>query len=178
MYRLGIDLGGTNIVAGVVDENYKIISTAKRKTNCPRPSKEIIDDIAKAAVEAIENAGITINDIEVAGIGAPGDIDIKNGIILLANNLNFKNIPIVDMLQERIGIKFYIQNDANAAANTARIFPCRSSRAYTRPETRPQAVPFARTVRIVPGTSMARNAAASPDSSTATAQRGKKSDSE
>lgn len=116
MYRLGIDLGGTNIVAGIVDENCKIISTAKRKTNCPRPSEKIADDIAEASFEAIEKAGITLGDISVAGIGAPGDIDVKNGIILLADNLEFVNVPIVKMLQERMGISFNIQNDANAAA--------------------------------------------------------------
>ena len=116
MYRLGIDLGGTNIVAGIVDENFKIISTAKRKTNCPRPCEDIVDDIAKTAIEAIENAGITVDDISAAGIGAPGDIDVKNGVILLADNLNFVNVPIVAMLKERMGIDFNIQNDANAAA--------------------------------------------------------------
>ncbi len=116
MYRLGIDLGGTNIVAGVVDEKFNIISTAKRKTNCPRPSTEIADDIAAVAFEAIEKAGITLSDIAVAGIGAPGDIDVQNGIILLADNLEFVNVPIVSMLKERMGINFNIQNDANAAA--------------------------------------------------------------
>ena len=49
-YYVGIDLGGTNIVAGVVDENYKILSKASTKTNLPRPEKEIADDMAKVAV--------------------------------------------------------------------------------------------------------------------------------
>ena len=57
MYRLGIDLGGTNIVAGVVNEKYEIIATAKCKTNCPRPAEEIIDDMAKCALEAVKKAG-------------------------------------------------------------------------------------------------------------------------
>ena len=46
MYRLGIDLGGTNIVAGVVDENYEIIAKASCKTNVPRPESEICDSMA------------------------------------------------------------------------------------------------------------------------------------
>ena len=75
MYKLGIDLGGTNIVAGVVDENYKIIATAKRKTNCPRPAEEIVADMAAAALEAVENAGLNLQDIEAAGVGSPGSID-------------------------------------------------------------------------------------------------------
>ena len=63
MYKLGIDLGGTNIVAGVVDEKYRIVATAKRKTNLPRPAEEIVDDLVAVAYEAIENAGLTEADI-------------------------------------------------------------------------------------------------------------------
>ena len=54
MYRLGIDLGGTNIVAGVVDENYEIIAKASCKTNVPRPESEICDSMADVALKAIE----------------------------------------------------------------------------------------------------------------------------
>lgn len=116
MYRLGIDLGGTNIVAGVVDENYKIIATAKRKTNCPRPAEEIVDDMAAAALEAIKNAKLTVLDIEAAGVGAPGSIDAKNGIVTYSNNLDFYDLALADMLKERTSLNFYLENDANAAA--------------------------------------------------------------
>ena len=116
MYKLGIDLGGTNIVASVVDDDYKIISTAKKKTNCPRPADEIIDDMAAAAFEAIEGAGLNVCNIEAAGVGSPGAIDPVNGIVCYANNLDFVNVPMAEMLKERTGIDFYIENDANAAA--------------------------------------------------------------
>ena len=116
MYRLGIDLGGTNIVAGVVDENYKILATAKRKTNCPRPAEEIIEDMAVAALEAIKSAGLEVSDIEVAGVGSPGSVDAEKGIIGYANNLDFLNLPMAEMLKERVGLDFYLENDANAAA--------------------------------------------------------------
>ena len=116
MYRLGIDLGGTNIVASVVDENFKILSTAKRKTNCPRPAEDIMDDIAAVALEAIEQAGLKKEDVEAAGIGSPGAIDPVNGVVCYANNLGFINVPVSSMLKERTGIDFYIENDANAAA--------------------------------------------------------------
>ena len=64
MYRIGIDLGGTNIVAGVVDENYKIVGKGKMKTNMPRPAEAIADDMAKAVFMAIKDAGLTIDDID------------------------------------------------------------------------------------------------------------------
>lgn len=116
MYKLGIDLGGTNIVAGVVDEEFKIIATAKRKTNCPRPAVEIIDDMAAVALEAIDKAGLKKEDIEAAGVGSPGAIDPNSGIVCFANNLGFFNVPMAEMLKERTGIDFYLENDANAAA--------------------------------------------------------------
>ena len=61
MYRIGVDLGGTNIVAGVVDEYYKIVAKAKRKTACPRPAGEILADIAACVNEAVKTAGITMD---------------------------------------------------------------------------------------------------------------------
>lgn len=116
MYRLGIDLGGTNIVAGVVDENYKIIATAKRKTNCPRKAKEIINDMAQAALEAIKKAGLEIKDIESAGVGSPGAINPVDRVVTYANNLGFKNVMLAKELKDATGIEFYLENDANAAA--------------------------------------------------------------
>lgn len=116
MYKLGIDLGGTNIVAGVVDENYKIIATGEMKTNCPRPAEEIVDDMAAAARTAIEKAGLKIEDIECMGVGTPGAIDPVNGVVCYANNLGFYDVHMAEMLKERLGVDFYIENDANAAA--------------------------------------------------------------
>ncbi len=116
MYRLGIDLGGTNIVAGVVDENYKIIATAKCKTNCPRPAEEIVADMANCALEAVKKAGLSINDIDAAGVGAPGAIDPEGGEVIFSNNLDFYNVKMAQMLKERTGVDFFLENDANAAA--------------------------------------------------------------
>ena len=115
-YYVGIDLGGTNIVAGVVDENYNIIATAKTKTNCPRPEKAIADDMAKMALEAVKNAKLTIDDIEWVGIGTPGIANSKTGIIEYSNNLGFNNTPMVKYIQETIDKPVFIENDANAAA--------------------------------------------------------------
>ncbi|MBP3380501.1 MAG: ROK family glucokinase [Ruminococcus sp.] len=115
-YYVGIDLGGTNIVAGVVDENYSIVAKASTKTNCPRPEKEIADDMAKMAVQAVENAGLTMEQIEWVGIGTPGIANSSTGIIEYASNLGFKNTPMVKYIQETIDKPVFIENDANAAA--------------------------------------------------------------
>ena len=116
MYRLGIDLGGTNIVAGVVDENFNIVATAKRKTNCPRPAEEIVNDMAEISLEAISKAGIKVEDIESAGVGSPGSINPTDGVVVYSNNLGFYGLELSKLLKEKTGIDFYLDNDANAAA--------------------------------------------------------------
>ncbi len=115
-YYVGIDLGGTNIVAGVVDEEYNIVAKASTKTNCPRPEKEIADDMAKMALQAVKNANLTINDIEWIGIGTPGIANSSTGVIERANNLGFENTPMVKYISEAIDKPVFIENDANAAA--------------------------------------------------------------
>lgn len=116
MYRLGIDLGGTNIVAGVVDENYKIVAKASCKTAVPRPESEICDSMAEVAKKAVAKAKITMEDIDSIGIGVPGAVNPKTGVIEYSANLFFHNWEVVEMMQERLNIKVKIENDANAAA--------------------------------------------------------------
>ncbi len=115
-YYVGIDLGGTNIVAGVVDEDYNIITKASVKTNRPRPAKEIADDMAKVAIQAVKDAKISMDQVEWIGIGTPGIANSKTGIIEYSNNLEFKDVPMVKYIQEHINKPVYIENDANAAA--------------------------------------------------------------
>lgn len=71
MYRVGVDLGGTNIVAGVINEKMEIIGKGKLKTNCPRDAADILEDVAKAVEAAVIDAGITMNDVVSVGIGTP-----------------------------------------------------------------------------------------------------------
>ncbi|MBR1810099.1 MAG: ROK family protein [Clostridia bacterium] len=116
MYRIGVDLGGTNIVTGVVDENYKIISKAETPTNMPRSAEEIFDDIARLCREALTAAGISMAQVVSVGIGTPGSVNKDNGYIEYANNLAFHQIPAQEMLQARLGKQVYLDNDANCAA--------------------------------------------------------------
>lgn len=116
-YYAGIDLGGTNIAVGIVDENYNIVGKASVKTNMPRPAEEIIDDMVRATKMAAENAKIDPEIIEWVGVGTPGAANRKTGVVIYSNNLNFHNLPMRDMISERFyGKKVYVENDANAAA--------------------------------------------------------------
>ncbi len=116
MYRIGIDLGGTNIVAGVVDENYRIVATAKCKTALPRPAEAIVADMAELCFQAVKNAGITMEDIAAVGVGSPGACNAETGVVEYANNLGFENVPMRDMLAALVNKPVSIENDANAAA--------------------------------------------------------------
>ncbi len=116
MYYLGIDLGGTNIVAGVVDENGNIIVKVSCKTNSSRPESEICDDMAAVAERALQEAGLTKNDIRFIGIGAPGAVNGETGVIEFSANFNSHNWEIVKMMEERLGVEVLVENDANAAA--------------------------------------------------------------
>lgn len=117
MYYLGIDLGGTNIAVGVVNESYEIIAKGSVPTLANRDGRLIIKDMAEISKKVIANAGLTLDDIAYAGIATPGTADSDTGVVVYANNLPFNNFPIADLLKEYLGIeKVYIENDANAAA--------------------------------------------------------------
>lgn len=116
MYRIGVDLGGTNIVAGVVDEYYKIVSKSRRKTACPRPAGEILKDIALCAQDAAREAGISMDAVSSIGIGTPGSVNKRLGIIEYSNNLQFDKVPARDILSKFLDKPIYLENDANCAA--------------------------------------------------------------
>lgn len=116
MYYLGIDLGGTNIAVGIVDESYKIIARATAKTKT-ETAEQVVDAMAATAREALKNANLTLDDIPWVGLGSPGTVNRATGIIEYANNLPFRNTPMVKMLSERLdGKQILMENDANAAA--------------------------------------------------------------
>lgn len=116
MYRIGVDLGGTNIAVGVINENLDVIGRAKLKTNAPRPAEEIFSDIAKAVLTAVEDAGIKLDQVISVGVGTPGSVNKTNGMIEFANNLDFNKVPAKEMLEAKIGRPVYLDNDANCAA--------------------------------------------------------------
>lgn len=115
-YRIGIDLGGTGIKAGVVDTDCEIIARAKRETRAGRPWQNIVQDMAGAALEAVEKAGLTLGDCDGVGIGIPGTIDTENGRVVFANNLGWENVPFAQEFHRYIPLPLRISNDANCAA--------------------------------------------------------------
>mgnify|MGYP003294836356 CR=1 FL=1 len=116
MYRIGVDLGGTNIATGVLNENNEIIGRGKVKTRAPRPAPEIFDSIKESVEMAIADAGISIDDVKSIGIGTPGSVNKATGEIEFSNNLQFNNVPAKEMLEARLKKPVFLENDANCAA--------------------------------------------------------------
>ena len=117
MYYLGVDVGGTNIAVGVVDENNAIIAKASQKTPVPCSEEVFCDKIVEVCSEALGKANLTFDDVPWIGIGCPGTVNRATGILEFANNLYFKNFKLREMMAERTNGKLVIlENDANAAA--------------------------------------------------------------
>ncbi|MBR3895142.1 MAG: ROK family protein [Clostridia bacterium] len=117
MYRIGIDLGGTNIAIGIVNENFEIVKQGSVPTNAGRPGEELVADMAALCKKLIAEQGLTEADVASLGIAAPGIIDDEVGSVIYANNLNMRHFPIIPLLREHLAIQeMHIENDANAAA--------------------------------------------------------------
>ncbi|MBE5816529.1 MAG: ROK family glucokinase [Clostridiales bacterium] len=114
MYYIGVDLGGTNIAAGVVNDEGKILRSGSVPTNVGRPFEKIIKDMADLVLGLIKDEGLTLEDIKSVGIGSPGAI--KNGYCVFANNLGWHNVPLCAELRKYVKVPVYADNDANVAA--------------------------------------------------------------
>lgn len=114
-YYIGIDIGGTNIACGIVDDNYEIVARSKVKTNAPRPYAEILEDIKQSVRLACEELGVRPSDAASIGIGCPGTCN-SDGVVEYSNNLGFVNVPLRSDIESEFGVSTYLDNDANAAA--------------------------------------------------------------
>ncbi|MEA4890818.1 MAG: ROK family protein [Clostridiaceae bacterium] len=115
-YFVGIDLGGTNIKAGIVNEKGEIIHKNRIKTRADRDQLEIIHDMGMLARQVIEEAGLTQADVLAIGIGSPGTPNNEAGTLIYANNLPFHQAPMRSEIRKVIDLPVFIDNDANVAA--------------------------------------------------------------
>ncbi len=106
---IGVDIGGTKIAAGVVDENGAVVARARRET--PATDPELIEDQVADAVAELR----TDHDVEAIGVAAAGFVDSARGVVLFAPNLAWRDEPLVGDLERRVGLPVRLENDANAA---------------------------------------------------------------
>lgn len=116
MFNIGIDLGGTNIKVGLVDENYNIVAKTSVKTNLPRPAQEICASIVEAVWTVLNEAKVTIGEVNSIGIGTPGVANRDSGTVLYSCNLGFKNTDLRALIKKQLDKPVFVENDANAAA--------------------------------------------------------------
>ena len=116
MPYMGIDVGGTNLAAGLVDDDLRIIASAKCKMNLAGVEKTLAQEIVSLCDKCIDAAGMKREDIEYIGIGVPGVMDRAWGIINYCSNIPFHNTPIRSMIQSIWDIPVYLENDAGCAA--------------------------------------------------------------
>ena len=114
-YDIGLDVGGTNLSAGVVDEEGRVISHAVLPAGAGRSIEEISADMAKVSLMAVESAGLTLRDMASWGIGMPSYVNPQTGLLVHANCFGWRNVPIYQYLEPRIDLPIFIENDANCA---------------------------------------------------------------
>lgn len=117
MYYIGVDLGGTNIAIGIVNEKLEIVDKGSVPTNANRAGELIIKDMANLAESLLKKNGIPLSDVAYAGIASPGSINAQEGIVERSNNLPFNDFHIADVFKKYLPVaNVYVANDANAAA--------------------------------------------------------------
>lgn len=116
MYRIGIDLGGTNIAVGIVDENRRMIKTDSIPTDLPVGPGNLAKNISDFVYGILEENGILPREILSAGIGIPGTVDPHTGMVEYANNLGFIHVPFAGLLGAFFPFPLHSGNDAKAAA--------------------------------------------------------------
>ena len=115
-YYLGIDLGGTNIATGVIQEDYTMLAKHSVPTAYPRSAEAIVEDMALAGRAVLEKAGLTEKDIEYVGVGVPSTVNQFNHRVVFANNLNWRDYDMIAEFQKNWDIPVFLGNDADAAA--------------------------------------------------------------
>lgn len=112
---VGVDLGGTNIAVGLVDENSILKYHKSTPTRAERGSKEVIKDIIKLINEAIRYYGINKETVKAIGIGVPGIAEPNSGEVIYCVNLGWNNVPLKQDLEKELNIPVFVDNDATVA---------------------------------------------------------------
>ena len=116
MYYIGLDLGGTAVKGGIVDDNGKIIVKDLIRTNKEDGADKVLNDMADLTLSLIKQAGVQMKDVAGIGIGSPGLVDGKSAKVVFAPNLGWKDVDVRAVIEKKTGLPVYNSNDANCAA--------------------------------------------------------------
>ncbi|MCM8711793.1 ROK family protein [Clostridium sp. SYSU_GA19001] len=115
-YVVGIDLGGTKISGALADLQGNVLSQFTMPTDAHEGEQAVLSRIIQVIEKVITDSGKTAEEVKAIGIGSPGPLDAKSGIIITTPNLPFKNFKLVEPIAEKFNIPTYLDNDANVAA--------------------------------------------------------------
>lgn len=113
-YVIGVDLGGTKILAGVFDLKIQPMGSTKFSTKAQRGPGAVLERVARCVQDAIDECDLTTKQVRAVGIGAPGAVDPEHGEVIFAPNLDWKDVPIVKELEKRLDLPVFLENDCKA----------------------------------------------------------------
>jgi glucokinase len=116
IHSIGVDVGGTDIKFGITDENGKILLQDKTKTNAKRGSEAVVETIIQGIQAMLSKGGFQPADVRSIGLGVPGTTDSKNGVVIFAPNIFWRNVEIVKAIRQVFNIPVYAAQDTRAAA--------------------------------------------------------------
>lgn len=114
--RIGVDIGGTQTKIGLVDIHQKLLVSETIATNANRPAEELICEIGQHVLKILETQGIQMDQCVGVGVGVPGTVDCKNGIVRYSNNICWEQVELVKELGKYLPLPIRIANDADCAA--------------------------------------------------------------
>lgn len=115
-YAIGLDLGGTKIAAGLMAADGKLLAESVRATPVRSGVASVVDALVEAAQEAATQADVPPDAILGVGLGSPGPVDERRGVVVFAPNLFWKDVPVIELLATRLPWPCWLVNDADAAA--------------------------------------------------------------
>jgi glucokinase len=114
-YFVGVDLGGTKILAGVFDDKLNCLGKAKMSTKSERGPEEVIERIARCARDAVDECDLDFKQVRALGVGAPGAVDAETGRVIFAPNLQWQDVALKKILEKQLGLPVSVENDCNSA---------------------------------------------------------------
>ncbi len=111
---VGVDLGGTKILAGVFDAQLKLVGQARLSTKAQRGPDKVIERVARCVQDAVDECDLTLKHMRALGIGAPGAVDPDTGRVIFAPNLDWKDVALGKELTKQLDVPVFVENDCNA----------------------------------------------------------------
>ncbi|HEY2953386.1 MAG TPA: ROK family protein [Verrucomicrobiae bacterium] len=112
-FLVGVDLGGTKVLAGVFDPKLQLVGTLKVSTKSERGPEAVIERIARCVIEAVDECDLNLKQIKGIGLGAPGAVDPESGRVIFAPNLGWEDVALEKELKKQLEVPVFLENDCN-----------------------------------------------------------------